>query len=309
MSQVKKNKLLFLTLLVLISATIVAFVVTLREDRLEIDKDIFKPSDLKSVDEVRLLRSNDSVNLSFNGAAWVVDGKYGADRSMIQVLFATLQQVEPKRPLTGAMRDSVESRFATEGTNVELLANGTVIKSFQAVGNKNKTTGYFRDADGEIYVMAIPGYRVYVAGVLELTTSGFRNKYAFGFDWQNFKSLQARFSEQPRENFTVFMTKNYFAIEGFVQTDTTKLYNYLDKVATLTVDDFSGNIAVDTITQKPTLEIFVTDIASRKYRLSVFPSRTPASLPGLLNGEPVSISASKIRPLMKGKSFFAKEKN
>jgi hypothetical protein len=309
MSQVKKNKLLFLTLLVLIATTIVAFVATLRQDRLEIDKDIFKPSDLKSVDEVRLLRSHDSVNLSFNGSAWVLDGKYEADRSMIQVLFATLQQVEPKRPLTGAMRDSVENKFASEGTTVELLAEGTVIKKFQAVGNNNKTTGYFRTAEGEIYVMTIPGYRVYVAGVLELTTSGFRNKYAFGFDWQNFKSLQARFSERPAENFAVSMTKNYFAIEGLAQTDTTKLYNYLDKVATLTVDDFPENIAVDTITQKPVVEIFVTDIASRKYRLRVFPSSTPALLTGLLNGEPVSVSESKIRPLMKGKSFFAKEKN
>jgi hypothetical protein len=310
MSEVKKNKILFLSLLVLTAATIVVFVITLHEDRLDIDKNTFRVSDLKSIDEVRLLSNNDTVNLAFDGTAWMVNGKYEADRNMIQVLFATLQQVEPKRPVTGPMRDSLESKFATQSTSVQLLSDGNLVKTFETVGNKTKTTGYFRNSeDGEIYVMAIPGYRVYVAGVFELNTNGFRNKYVFGFNWQNFKSLKTHFSERPREDFDVSMAKNYFAIQGLAETDTTKLYNYLDEVAKLTIDVFSDRFNVDTIMQKPALEILVTDIASRKYQLRVYPSHDEGIMPGFLNGEPIGISASKIRPLVKGKSFFAKEKN
>jgi hypothetical protein len=309
MSQVKKNKLLFFSLLLLTGATILAFVFTDRDDHTEVDKNIFKVADLKSVNEVRLLRANDSINLKFNGSSWIVNEKYEADKNMIQVLFATLQQAEAKRILTGAISDSIQNQFRKAGTTVELLIDGTAVKSFQAVGNVSKTTAYFKNMeDDEIYVMAIPGYRVYVAGVLELNENGFRNKYAFGFNWQNFKSLRASFGAQPSENFSVSMNKGYFSIDNLKETDTTKLYNYLDEVARLTVDQFHETATFDTVASKPLVEIVVGDIASRTYQLKIFGSGDSQVMPGLLNGEPVDISAPKIRPLMKGKSFFAKKR-
>ena len=308
MDQERKNKILLGLLLVLVAACAIAFVMIREDDSLDINKDIFKVADLQSVDEVRFLGKKGSVHLKYNGSSWVVNEKYDADRNMIQVLFATLAQAQPKRALSGKLRDSIASILQLGGTKVELLAQGNEQKSFVAGGNANKTQGYFLDTDNnDVYVMTIPGYRVYVSGIFELTESGFRNKYAFPFNWENFKSLTTTYPAKASDNFTVGMRENYFSVGELSATDTTKLYNYLDDVARLTVDNFVDTLTTDTMRVKEVASVRIEDIAARKYLLQIFPPDGSARREGLLNGEPVIFSEKKIQPLLKGKFFFAKK--
>lgn len=301
--QEKRNKSLVISLTVLIAATVTLGFFYRSEDTVQLNKDFFTVEDLKSIDEVQLI-GRDTVDLKYNGSAWVVNDRYRADRNMIQVLFATLQQAVPKRMISGAIKDSVNTLVKHNGTQVVLYQSGVAQKKFIAGGNEKKTMAYFLDPHEDVsYVMNIPGYRVYVSGIFELDESGFRDKYAFGFNWQNFKSLTAEFPGKPSENFTVSIQKDYFAVEGMPNTDTTKLYNYLDDIARLTVDGYrrtgdSARIAV---------QIKVTDIANKSYQLKIFSAENQGEMPGTLNNEGIFISTARVRGLMRGKSFFAKK--
>ena len=142
-----------------------------------------------------------TISLEFNGGRWSVNEKYSADPAMIEVLFATLQQAEPKRPLAVSQSDSIASHLRKEGVKVSLLSNGSLVKTFFAGGNTARNQAYFLGEDEKVpYLMNIPGYRVYVSGIFELDESGWREKRVFAFNWRNFQQLEASFPKRKTDN-------------------------------------------------------------------------------------------------------------
>src|SRR5690349_16441857 len=109
-----------------------------------------------------------------------MEGKEKTDcgRNLISVLFCTIQQTWPKRKVTSQIEESIKTQVKNNGVKVSLFAGQSLEKTFYAGGNANKTQAYFIDTEtDEIYIMEIPGYRVYVSGILELDESGWRDKY------------------------------------------------------------------------------------------------------------------------------------
>lgn len=305
--QEQKNKRLAISLLVLVGITVAAYWLSTAERTENIDKDLFRVTDLKTADRVVLESANGNVALTFNGSRWKVNDRYDADRDMIEVLMATLREAEPKRPVATSVQDSLSAQLDKNGVKVSVWAGGQPLKRFTAGGNELKTQAYFKDEQtGQVYVMTIPGYRVYVAGILELTENQWRDKYAFAFNWRNFVSLQAEFPDKPAENFKVAMQGNLFGIEGLARTDTAKLNSFLDQVSLLTVNEYlEPGKYTDSLTQvKPLMTITVQDIAKREYSLSIFRDGT-SMVPGLLQKKQGAVfNRLKIQPILRPKSFF-----
>lgn len=305
--QEQRNKRLFISFIVLAVFTAVVFYFTQAEERSPVNSDIFKLTDTDQVDRVVLESKSGKVELAYINSRWVVNGEYPADANMVKVLFATLQQVTMKRPVSDKQADSVVNKIRTEGVHVMLYEGDSLVKSFYAGGNAVKTQAFFAaDKGKEVYLVSIPGYRVYVSGIFELNTDGFRDKYVFNFNWQNFKSLQAEFPSQPSENFTVQFEKNFFTISGASRVDTAKLNTFLDNVSLLTVDSYrSSNRLMDSLSGvNPAMAITIEDIASRKYILKLFSPGTEGHVPGLVMGSAALFNRKKIQAIMKPKSFF-----
>src|SRR5687767_11409563 len=113
--QEKKNKRLFISLIGLIILTGIIFWKSNQEKNFNIDKDIFRVADFKTIDRILLESSDGKVELSSNGARWKVNQQYDADPDMIRVLFATLQQAEPKRRVAASQQYSLESVLKNRG--------------------------------------------------------------------------------------------------------------------------------------------------------------------------------------------------
>lgn len=302
--QEKRNKGLFI-LLALLLASIAVSVYTLQQgDEKFEQKDIFKVEDLKAIDKVELRSSRDTVQLSFSGNRWMVNGNEPADRDMVDVLFATLLQAEAKRPVAESKNDSLVNILQQSGIEVNLFEQETLIKSFVAGGNDKKSDAYFVNGANQAFVMHIPGYRVYVSGVFELTESDWRDKYVFAFNWTNFKNLDVRFNSKTSDGFNVKMLDGYFGIEG-IQADTTRLNDFLDAVSLLMVDQYTkGDSLMD---KTPLLTITVNDIAERQYKLAVFEIEKDGKTACLINGKQASwIDNRKLSRLIKNRDFFIK---
>lgn len=291
--------------------TLVVFWWVQPENRLNIDEDAFRVPGLNEISRVELASDTGVVKLAFDGARWRVNDRFDADGSMIRVLFATLQQATPKRPVSRSGRDSVFSAVSESGIKVSLYAGDDLRKEFFAGGNAAKTQAFFADPETrEVYVMTIPGYRVYVSGILELGVNGWRDKFVFRFNWRNFKSLAARFPGKPSENFTVEKMTDFFGIPGLSQTDTSRLNTFLDNLSLLTVDEYlSEPKLTDSLKGvAPDMEITVTDIGNRDYHLLLFDAGSSKHGYGLIReSETALIDRRKIRPLLKPKSFFQKK--
>ncbi len=301
-----------LGLLVLVSASLFFF--TREEERPEIDKAYFAVAETEKIDHVQLVTVGDTVDLMFDGSRWSVDGRWEADVQMIKVLMATLRQVESHRPVAATLTDSIKMHLMQRGTRVVLSEGGQTLLTFFASGNASNTESWFlKEGDKQPYIMIIPGYRVFVSGILQMQTRGWRNKRVFDFNWRNFKSLATTYPQQPAEDFKIEMKQRYFGITGIESVDTTRLNDYLDAVSLLMVKRFvdKTEAAVEkTLAKEPLVRIEIKDIAGRTYSLDLFmPGEAGAEIYGrMTGGQLVTIDRDAISSIARRRTYFvAKE--
>src|SRR6188474_1254135 len=116
--QEKKNKRLAIILGALLATTAAVYWSGRSDNQYAVNKNLYRSFDLKTVDQITLESKNGKVDLKFNGSRWKVNGHYEADPNMIEVLFATLQQVEPKRPVANSLQDSTNNALSQNGVKV-----------------------------------------------------------------------------------------------------------------------------------------------------------------------------------------------
>lgn len=304
--QEKKNKQRLMILVVLTITTVAAYFLLNRGTSLQVDKQVFRKLDLKTVNQVTLKSPVQHVTLTLDGSRWKVN-QYDADQQMIEVLFATLLQVEPKRPVQASLADSLTAMLKTKGVTVSLQSTNGETQQFYVGGNDKKTQAYFATEAGEVYVMHIPGYRVYASGVFELEEKGWRDKFVFGFNWRNFKSLETQFAN-PAENFSITMADNQVGMVG-AEADTARLNTYLDAVSLLTVDRYSVAPSADSIKNlKPLFSILVKDIGNREFPLTVYSGSKNGIFPAQLkSGQWGVFSYEKIMGISRPKTFLIRQ--
>jgi hypothetical protein len=307
--QRKKNIRLIISLAVLLVVTGLLFWSGDADRAFVVDKTLFR-TEVTAVNKVTLESPSGTVTLTYNGSSWKVNENHATDPDMIDVLFATIQQAEPRKPVAAALSDSIAASLKQHGVKVSLYAGDQLQKTFYAGGNAQKNIAYFLLPDGVPYVTIIPGYRVYTAGIFELQEAGWKDKHVFGFNWRNFQSLEVQFPADRKFNFKVAMTKEFFGIEG-IQADTSRLNTFLDHVSLLTVDQYSSEtgVADSLLTLSPKMIVRVTDIAKREYELKIFAAREPGGMIyGLIGDSQVAFfDPQKIVPLIRPKEFFIRK--
>ena len=307
----RKNKLLAGSLTGLLALTVFVYWSGTTGTSTNVRKDIFRAEGLDEVDRVTLASAQGQVALAFDEVRWRVNDAFNADRNMIDVLFATLAQAEAVRPVAAKIRDSVNQRLDKNGVMVSLYSKGKLKKSFVAGGNERKTQAYFREVDEQTpYVVVIPGYRVYVSGILEMDETCWWDKFVFGFNWRNFKQLETSFPANPRDNFVIRMNHDSLMVEGIAVADTARLHTFLDDVSLLTVDRYLTGGQDSLSKAAPEMKIVVRDLADRQYALSVYsPSGADGgNYPALVREtQPALVDRRSIQKILRTKSYFVKK--
>ena len=309
--QEKRNKRLLISFIVLTLMSVSFWFFGNTNNQIDVDASLFKLEEGVSVNRITFESPAEKVTLDFNGTRWMVNNTYEADRQLVKLLFATLEKAEPKRPVSQSQLDSVNSMIAKKGVTVNLYEGEKLIQTFRAGGNQQKTEAYFQKTIGQpSYVMAIPGYRLYVSYILELDENGWRDKRMFNFNWPNFKSLNMIVPGDPTQNFEVSFNDKFFGITGMEKVDTTKLNDYLDAVSFLKADEFlkSGFSApYDSLLKaKPSFRIEVRDIADKTYALDLFaPLKNDPNVAGRLDeNQLVLFNRNNILPIARKKNYF-----
>ncbi|HET9054738.1 MAG TPA: DUF4340 domain-containing protein [Cyclobacteriaceae bacterium] len=305
--QQKRNIRLLISLCVLIAITATVLFLFNRNGN-TVDKTIFRVTDLQAIDKVVLERDSAKTELAFDGIRWKVNSQT-ADRALIDVLFATLQQAEPRRKVSEKFADSLKTFLENNGVHVTLFQHDEPVLDFFAGGNAAKTQAWFAKAgDDAVYNMVIPGYRVYTSGIFELEAPGWKDKYVFNFNWQNFKSLNVAFTASPADNYEVTIDNAMAKING-VPGDTTRFNNFMDAVLQLTVDQYltreQAKAYDSALISGQGFDITIMDIANKTYTLKLYPEAGKPRVFGMVHGTfPAVFDTHKVVPLMKSKGWF-----
>ncbi len=276
----------------------------------DIDKTLFKVSDQNKIDRIILASQKGKLELTFDGSKWMINQKHEADPQLVTVFFASLLQVEPKRRITGLQKDSITSRLKNEGIRVSLWEDKNLEKEFTIVGNDQKTATYFQLDNDAPYFVSIPGYRVYVASIFELTESEWRNKRVFNFNWQNFKRLKVNFSEHPTQGFTISLANGLFGIEEVTVADTTKLSSYLESIFNLQAEriltEKEAAIYDSLLATSPNFDLVIEDISKKKFELKLFSSASKSTLvlATMNNDERILLQPGAVFNILRKRDYF-----
>lgn len=310
--QEKKNKGLLISLIALITLTSIVFFFQGEEDRIIVDLSLFKVEDLAKIDGIQLESARGKVKLRYESTGWKVNDRFSADRQMITVLFATLEQALPKRPVAASKLDWVNAMLDSSGVSVSLFEGAVLRKQFTAGGDK-KSEAYFRlGGKSETYLMAIPGYRVYVSQIFELEENGWRDKRIFNFNWRNFTTLSTSFPSDPASDFVITRPDKSLtvALAGIAEPDTARVNAFLDDVLQLTADQIvapGSSKKYDSLANTvPVNRMEIRDIANRTYRLSLFPpmSGDPMVLGTAFENERVLLDRKKVARVVRKRAYF-----
>ncbi len=307
--QRKKNIKLLIILGVLIVVTCGTYFLLQNEQTIDIPKDAFAYANTQAIDQIVLKQPNEEVSLNFVGNEWRVNNQYVADPQRISVLFAILKQVQVRRRVAKKQEDILASKFEKEAVKVTLYESGSKVDEFSVVGDEQQGITYMaRDLALGQYVVNIPGYRSYLAGMFGLDANGWRNPLVFDINWTNLQQVEVRYHNAPNNNFDVIFDNRNYAIDGMSDADSLKLIDFLDDVSLLYVNDYLSNDELsqyETQLQNELANIVIKDVGNNAYQLAIFEAINSGEY--LVSVDSVNfglMEANLVRRVTKPKAYF-----
>lgn len=271
--QSKKNIQLIIVLGVLIVVTLITYFLQSSDSSSNIDKTLFVYENTNAVDQVTIENQGAQVNLSFENNQWTVNEKYKADPQRISVLFAILKQVSVRRKIAKNQEEGITNRFNAEGITITLFEQGQEVKQFMVLGEEDKGLSYMANAaEEDKYLVEIPGYKSYLAGLFQLDANGWRNPLVFDINWANLVSVQAEYAGKETSDFVIEFDNRDYGIDG-METDSLKLTDYLDDVSLLYVNDYLSDDEVtsyEEMISNPKAKITIKDVGRNRYSMTIF---------------------------------------
>jgi len=244
-SQSRKNIVLLSVLAVLVLLSIWAYSYNPYERKsTSFEKDLFAIENANQTISKIELNGQDFTNvLEKKGNAWVVNDKYRMDASMQQVFFKLLEQVSIQRPVTGDKIAQIKKNVLDSGVQVSVYGSESIINSFTVGGDFESLRSYFVKGE-DVYLMQLPGYQSYVAGIFEVSENDWRDRVIFEGIWQDMVSLKIN---RPNQEPVEFKYEDRLLRIQNQKADSAEVMNFVERFNYFFVDQFlpEGHIALE----------------------------------------------------------------
>ena len=305
--QKKRNIRLAAFLLAMIVITIVTYILVQPKDSAGIDKSLFAFDNTLDVTKV-VFETGEKVTLELNANRWVVNGEYEADPQRISVLFAILKQISIRRQVAKVQEAQVDQLMNKKGAKVSIYNGEELINSFNVTGDESKSLTYMKYDDEKSYLVEIPGYKSYLAGIFQLDENGWRNPLVFDLNWANLASVSVNYPDQSINDISIMFDDRNLIMEGLPKADSSKLGDYIDDISLLYVNDYLKKSEFsDSLIANTQAGIVVRDIAGNNFTLEIFGKKSAKEY--LVRIDSVDygvIESSLIMKVTKPKSYFTK---
>ncbi|MCC5928183.1 MAG: hypothetical protein JJU28_02960 [Cyclobacteriaceae bacterium] len=239
MNQKKKN-IRWLSLLGILSliALILHFSGTERKDTMG-NPGMFSVADTASIQKIHITRQKENIVLERTSGTWTVNGAYEADEGIMMVVLTVLRQMEVSRGVSRSQAEEIVEGLKTEGAEVQIYDSKGKISHFYAGGNLTKTLSYFTDnQNGQAWIVNLPGYDSYVAGIFEIPAIDWRRRLLFSSTWRSLLKLNANYPYNPNYDFDIEFFAGFLKMPGIEPLDTAAMMEYIEQFEYFQADRF-----------------------------------------------------------------------
>ena len=312
--QKKRNiKLIILLVLVVLSA-ISAYFFTEPGDKLKVSRDIFSYNDPANVDKVVFDGHDGQHILSYVNGQWRIDSDHMADPQRVSVLFAILKQMRVRREVSRQQSDMVTEKFKAEGTHVKFYEGDNLVHDFHAWGDEQSSLTYLTDSpEDQAYIIEIPGYKSFLAGIFQLDKNGWRNPIVFDMNWANLSQVKVAYPKDSLKGFTVTYQDQYYNIKELTTTDSVKLTDFLDDISLLYANDFLSKKELEEYkalySGMPQAIYSVSDVGSTRHTLEIYEELPKGKeIIGRIDSLDYAVfDIDKVRKITKPRSYYIKK--
>lgn len=261
-SQSRKNIVLLSVWVVLVLVTIGVYNYNPYERKsTSFEKDLFAIQDAgQSISSIELNGHGFKNKLEKKANSWVVNEDYLLDASMQEVFFKLLEQVSIQRPMVGEKSQEIKQNVLDSGVQVNIYGNEKILQSFTVGGNFDAMRSYFVKGE-EVYLMQLPGYQSYVAGIFEVSENDWRDRVIFEGTWQDMVRLKIK---RPDEELVEFKYDDRLLRIQNREADSSEVMNFVERFNYFFVDQFlpKNHIALEkreSFTAAGTIEVEALD--------------------------------------------------
>jgi len=314
MTESKKNKILITILILLITISALLHFNLESEKSNTIDNvSKFSIADTSSIQKIVMQSPFETNLLEKNNGHWTINKSRDADPNIIRVLLSVLKQVNVSRSVSKNQMVLTKKELIEEGTLVEIYDDIGLEKKLYVKGNATKTLSLFMDeVEGIPYIVVLPGYDSYVAGIFEIPRLDWQNRLIFNSTWRSLRKLEMLYPNKPKNSFEIRFDLDFFSITGIDNLDTASMMNFVEEFQYFQADRFIEPEPESTygklLKTNPKVYLSIEDIDDRKNNRIAFYDQLKGDrmiLGKLDNGEIALFDYKRIRKIFIKKSDFS----
>lgn len=273
MNQRNKNIKLLIVLMATLSLTLLVYFTGLKSND-DFEKKKFTLDQNTVITSVYISGKGVENKLEYIGGQWEINSRYIIDDGMRDVFFSVLSQVEIRRPVPSIQKDSLANSLTRNGLKVTISNNGEIVRVYYVGGDEDLFVTYFMmEGEDEVYIMMIPGYLSYIAGIYHVSENDWRDRFIWPVNWSRLKSMHLEFNKSASEALDFIYLENFISVVGVEVMDTALVMNYLQDIAELQANSFidSGNQYVQFAEEENHFaKIEIEQIANDNYTLDLY---------------------------------------
>lgn len=202
-----RKTLLYLLILLLLGFGIYYFIFNNTSTPYSASEAGFTIKDTASIGKIFIV-SNDgeAVTLERTDSCWVVNRRYKAMPSTLNLVLTTLAQQAPLYPVTKSALENVIKNLSTDATKVEVYDRaGKKMKVFYVGGAAVNNTGTNMLIEGAQtpYVVQVPGFSGYITARYTTRMADWRDRTLFNIPPNEIKTVSMQYFDKPINSFVI----------------------------------------------------------------------------------------------------------
>ncbi len=156
-----------------------------------------------------------TVDLNKTANGWIVNGKYKARMSNVELLLNGLHNVDVKYIPPKAAEEHILWDITAHGIQVDVYhKNGDLLKSYFVGGSNSDESGthVLMNGSSQPFVVHIPAMDGSIRARFELTVDQWRDRHFLNFDPNDVQSIDVEYHRQPSQSFRLEKSGRIYSV-------------------------------------------------------------------------------------------------